>query len=163
MNKNPDRSRALRATRVVTFASTAALGCGTTSTTVEPPGPLSTVDGHEEHQTLVVRPAEREPAEAEPESEARIILGPDSVLSPAGPAASAAEQAETLAAAECSKVPDKTCPPTCTTETDADCCERGSDANTWLGCAFSVEWGCNCAIEGPFAPPRFVCRTAARS
>jgi hypothetical protein len=51
----------------------------------------------------------------------------------------------------CGDEPDNVCPPGCTTENDIDCCEGVNDEFTF--CNYTPEWGCGCAVEGPFAPP----------
>lgn len=48
---------------------------------------------------------------------------------------------------------DELCPAGCGEDEDVDCCYAN-----WGGpelCEFSLDWGCQCAAVGPFAPPRF--------
>lgn len=53
----------------------------------------------------------------------------------------------------CSIEEDGVCPEGCTTDDDADCCVAQNV--DWEWCYFNPEWGCECAVEGPFAPPSF--------
>lgn len=57
-------------------------------------------------------------------------------------------------ATECSgEQEDGVCPAGCDQDDDVDCCYRDWGGPDW--CDYSTEWGCQCAVEGPFAPPRF--------
>lgn len=44
---------------------------------------------------------------------------------------------------------DGVCPEGCTPDDDYDCCTEFDP--DW--CTYDPEWGCGCAVEGPFAPP----------
>lgn len=50
----------------------------------------------------------------------------------------------------CSGTVDEVCGEGCTADNDADCCAQREPAG-W--CSFSPDYGCSCAVEGPFAPP----------
>ena len=72
--------------------------------------------------------------------------GPDTVMPPpdVGPDADPGE---------CSREFDNVCPEGCGTNDDADCCLAQNDE--WGWCEWSPDWGCQCAVEGPFSPPTF--------
>jgi hypothetical protein len=53
----------------------------------------------------------------------------------------------------CSAVSDGVCDPSCTQDSDYDCCV----VDSW--CSW-FENGCGCAVEGPFAPPSLALRAA---
>ena len=148
---NPTRAQALRASRAVTLAGALSLGCGGATPSSEDNEAVEQLE--ESRPTLEVAPAA---TGDDLPSEPTITIGPDAVVTPVGDPTSAAEQADTPLPAECTKELDGLCPPECNTENDADCCEGDQNADGWMWCTFSTEWGCNCAVEGPFAPPRFV-------
>lgn len=136
-------TRALRAASAVTLGTTfACCGGGGATDAAEPLTQDNALE--DERPTLVVPDAQEPQAESLP-----TIVIPDSpVVVPVGPVP-AVDQAGPPA--ECSKTLDDVCPESCTAETDADCCEARNANGMW--CSFSSEWGCSCAIEGPFAPP----------
>ena len=49
--------------------------------------------------------------------------------------------------ATCKAVADGVCPDACTQDTDVDCC----DEIEW--CSWDADFGCACAVPGPFVPP----------
>lgn len=53
----------------------------------------------------------------------------------------------------CSKERDGVCPSECNRDDDADCCENPENGPRY--CNFHPDYGCACAVEGPFAPPSF--------
>ena len=146
------RARSLHAARAVTLAGFVSAGCGGV-TRVHTTDPSATSTGDEQNPTLEVAPSDA-PGAGTPDPGQTIIVWPDSILAPVDEPSSAAEQAETPVAA-CGKELDGICPAECTTENDADCCEGDQNSAGWMWCSYSTEWGCNCAIEGPFAPPSF--------
>lgn len=127
LNTSP-RNRALRATRAVTFGSLSLAACGTTP--VEPP----VEDAGSDTGTGDTAP----PRDTSPD----VVIVPDASIPDAEPDA-----------ITCSEIKDDQCPEFCTVDDDADCCENQNDEWTW--CSFEPDWGCACAVEGPFAPPRF--------
>ena len=164
------RAKALRATRAVALGGILAAACGTSPTT-EPgtssdtgddssaatdtptssDAPASTdaasagdTTGRADAPTMTdVVPPPRDTRPPPPPGDAG---GPDTPP----PTDGGRVDAPTVdAGAVCSEERDGQCPDTCTTETDADCCE----ADDW--CIWNPDWGCECAVEGPFAPPRF--------
>lgn len=50
----------------------------------------------------------------------------------------------------CKESTDGVCPADCTEQNDYDCCMLSGAPGL---CVFDPEWGCSCAVEGPFAPP----------
>lgn len=152
MIESKDRVRALRAARAVTLAGALQLsgqaGCGGGTEVHAPSSPAET----EERELEGVAPAGTvRPVEGQAdEPVAPIVIPDDARITPVDPAGSAAERA----GESCSKELDGFCPEGCDRNTDADCCEADDEAGgTW--CSFSPDWGCSCAIEGPFAPPGF--------
>ncbi len=136
--------RALRAASAVTLGSSLAFACGGGGA-VEAEASTETQDEEleSERPRLIVPEA--------PESLPTIVVDPDAVLSPVDNLP-AVDQVHGAPAAECSKDLDGVCPESCNQETDADCCEQqGASGEMW--CSYNSEWGCACAIEGPFAPP----------
>ncbi len=53
----------------------------------------------------------------------------------------------------CSGIPDNVCPPACTKDDDADCCNATNEFPDAIDCVWVPAWGCSCAVEGPLAPP----------
>lgn len=54
--------------------------------------------------------------------------------------------------AKCSAERDGQCPATCDRNTDIDCCEGQGSPGAGL-CQFVPDFGCQCAVIGPFNPP----------
>ncbi|MFT6397229.1 MAG: hypothetical protein ACJAYU_001975 [Bradymonadia bacterium] len=131
LNTSP-RSRALRATRAVTFGSLSLAACGTSP--VEPP--------IEDTGTTDTAPTDTAPADTAPTDTAPDVVLPDTSIPDSEPDATI-----------CSEIKDDLCPESCSEDDDADCCEDQNDDGVW--CSFDPGWGCSCAVEGPFAPPRF--------
>ncbi len=121
------RSRALRATRAVTLGSLSLAACGTSPVEPTVGGPGSDTGGGDTGHT-----------DTAPDT----VVLPDTSVTDAEP--------DVLS---CSEITDDICPEFCSENDDADCCEAQNDEWTW--CDFDPEWGCGCAVEGPFAPPRF--------
>ena len=125
------RNRALRAIRAVTFGglSLTAVACGTT------PGTLPTGDIGADTGTDAAADTRTDTLT---DTVTRDVIVPD-VRVDVEPG--------------CSGVSDDLCPASCTQYNDIDCCE--GDEAEWEWCSFDAEWGCQCAVEGPFAPPAF--------
>jgi len=126
------RARALRASLAVTLGGAlAAAGCGTSQTDdrrTTDAGPTDTsTDGGETDAATDAAP------DAEPDT------SPD--VAPDTPPADVAPS--------CADESDGVCPEGCTIDDDYDCC-MDFDPD-W--CTYDPEWGCGCAVEGPFAPP----------
>ncbi len=51
----------------------------------------------------------------------------------------------------CSAEVDDVCPDVCTVDNDADCCNLEGGDPPW--CEFDPEFGCACAVPGPFVAP----------
>ena len=132
LEPSPARSRALRATRAVTFGglSLTAAACGTTPATL-PTGDVGADTGSD---TGTDAPTD--------------TVTPDVIVVP---------DVRVDTAPTCSGESDDVCPDSCNPDTDIDCCE--GDQAEWEWCTYDSEWGCQCAAEGPFAPPSF--RSAA--
>lgn len=132
------RARALRATRAVTFGGLALAACGTDPETPNSDtGTDATADASGDIGADI---APDTPLDTRPD--APLDVGPDAphdIDADSGPA--------------CGATADDVCPDGCTQHDDIDCCLAQNGDFTW--CDFSPEWGCQCAVEGPFAPPRF--------
>lgn len=59
----------------------------------------------------------------------------------------------------CAVEVDDLCPDSCTELTDGDCCDTFCGGPGW---GYLSAGTCNCAVEGPFAPPSFDRRRAVR-
>lgn len=149
MTKRIQRQRAIRAARAVTLAgviplATAACGGGDVnrpSAEVPEVEPDSTECAEPARTATAVDSSTSGPVGPIALPEGTELLQPEAI-------GSAAEQAENV----CSKERDGKCPDGCTRDNDADCCETaGESGGMW--CSYSSDWGCSCAIEGPFAPP----------
>ena len=125
------RTRALYATRAVTFGGLSlAAACGTTAP-VQPVGDAGPDTG----------------ADARTDTGADVgsdVVTPDAVVVP---------DARIDGGVTCGVVSDGLCADACNQDNDIDCCE--GDQAEWEWCSFDAEWGCQCAVEGPFAPPVF--------
>lgn len=135
--------RAIRAASAVTLGSSLAFACGGGGSVDEETTTETSSDELESDRPQLIVPQAPEPLPT-------IVVDPDAVLTPVDnrPAAERVDEPAT----ECSKELDGVCPESCTRETDADCCED-QNANGAMWCSYNSEWGCSCAIEGPFAPP----------
>jgi hypothetical protein len=129
MKHTPSLLRALRAANAVTLGSSALL-LGACGTTQSQPPRDAGLDGTPDSSGDVG-------GDVTPDTPADVT--PD--LADVGPA--------------CLDEADDLCPDGCTPENDADCCTL-LEPTGW--CTYNPEWGCSCAVEGPFAPPCIAAR-----
>jgi hypothetical protein len=98
-------------------------------------------------QPDVEQPDVTEPDVTEPDVTEPDVTEPDITELDATDAADASPDAESPG---CKESTDDVCPVECTEQNDYDCCMLSGEPG-W--CTFDPEWGCACAVEGPFAPP----------
>lgn len=139
MTDNASRRRAIHATRAVTLGgfALAATACGTT------PEPLPDTGEDVANDTAVDTAPDTGPDVVEdtaPDTMVPDTNVPDTFID-VGLEICNVEEA------------DGVCPADCDSETDIDCCYDWGGGPDW--CDYSPEWGCSCAVEGPFAPPAF--------
>jgi hypothetical protein len=135
--------RALRAASAVTLGSSLAFACGGGGSVDDDSTTETQSDELESERPQLIVPDA-------PETLPMIVVDPDAVLIPLDnrPAVDRVDEQTT----ECSKELDGVCPESCNQQTDADCCEAPrAEGGMW--CTYNSEWGCSCAVEGPFAPP----------
>lgn len=133
------RKRALLASRAVTMGGVLMLAaCGTTDSSTGDAGTLADSGGSDTSGGDTGGADVDEDTSVDAGGDAETDTAPD-VLADAGPG--------------CSDELDGVCPEDCIPDNDHDCC---LDPN-WGGgpdwCSYDPEFGCGCAVEGPFAPP----------
>lgn len=128
------RARALRASLAVTLGGALVAGCGTSQTDDDRTTDGGTVDAATDATSDTA-------TDTAPDTAADVAPDTAPDVSPDTPPADAG--------ATCADESDGVCPEGCSIDEDYDCCmEFDPD---W--CTYDPEWGCGCAVEGPFAPP----------
>jgi hypothetical protein len=140
------RQRALRAALAVSFAGSA---CASRASEPEPaplaPAVPAEADEADESPIEIRGPIE---VDRRVEDDGPTLLLPP-VTPPEGSGTRAPDPLEVL---DCGVEANGVCPEHCDRNTDIDCCEGAMAPAAGL-CHFVPQYGCQCAVIGPFNPP----------